>query len=81
MDTLLSEISNDLLGYLAALLILSSFCTRDMIGLRMLAILANAATIVWACQNDALPFLLLHALLLPINAFRLAEAWRSGPAG
>lgn len=66
----------DLLGYLASALVLATFCTRDMVPLRALAITSNLAFIVYAVWAGLPPVLLLHALLLPLNAWRLAETLR-----
>lgn len=67
----------DLVGYLASLLVLAAFCTRGMVPLRLLAITSNLAFMVYAVLADLDPVLLLHALLLPVNLFRLLQARRS----
>jgi CRP/FNR family transcriptional regulator, cyclic AMP receptor protein len=64
----------DVLGYAAALLVLATFCVRSMVWLRMLAIASNVAFISYAVLAQIHPVLALHALLLPMNAWRLAEA-------
>ena len=66
--------ATELLGYLASLLVLATFCMRGMVALRMLAIASNLAFIGYAALAGIHPVLLLHALLLPMNAWRLAEA-------
>lgn len=63
----------DLLGYLASLLVLASFCMRGMATLRVLAIASNLMFIAYAAVAGIQPVLLLHALLLPMNAWRLVE--------
>ena len=63
----------DLLGYLASVLVLATFCMRGMATLRLLAIASNLAFIAYAVSADIAPVLLLHALLLPMNVWRLAE--------
>ena len=65
--------ATDLLGYLAALLVLATFCTRRMVALRLLAIGSNVAFIAYALVAGIHPVLLLHALLLPMNVWRLVE--------
>lgn len=77
MDMSMDAISQDALGYVAALLILASFSTADIMRLRLIAILSNIAVIFWAHTVGATPFLLLHSLLLPVNAYRLIELLRS----
>lgn len=74
----MSSASVDLLGYLASALVLATFCTRDMVPLRLLAITSNLAFIVYAVRAGLPPVLLLHALLLPTNIYRLAQARRDG---
>lgn len=62
------------LGYLASVLVLATFCMRDMVALRVLAIASNAAFIGYAALVHIHPVLLLHAALLPMNVWRLSEA-------
>jgi hypothetical protein len=71
----------DLLGYAAALLVLATFCMRDMVSLRVLAIASNLAFLGYAALAGIHPVLMLHALLLPMNVWRLVEATKrvSGP--
>lgn len=66
----------DLLGYTASALVLATFCMRGMLSLRVLAIASNVAFIAYAALAGIHPVLVLHALLLPMNALRLAEGWR-----
>ncbi len=60
-------------GYLASLLVLATFCMRDMVALRVVAIASNLAFIAYSGLADIGPVLLLHALLLPVNLLRLVE--------
>ena len=60
-------------GYLASLLVLATFCMRDMVALRAVAIASNLAFIAYSGLADIGPVLLLHALLLPVNVVRLLE--------
>jgi hypothetical protein len=66
----------DLLGYLASLLVLATFCMRDMVPLRVMAIASNLAFIGYAALSGINPVLMLHVLLLPMNAYRLLEIMR-----
>jgi hypothetical protein len=65
------------LGYLASLLVLTTFCMRDMMSLRAVAIASNVAFIVYGALAEISPVLLLHVVLLPVNLLRLAESVRS----
>ncbi len=68
------------IGYLAASLVLATFCMRGMVSLRLVAIASNVAFIAYGHLAHLDPVLLLHVLLLPVNALRLAERLRGGPA-
>ena len=63
--------SVDLIGYLASALVLATFCMRDMVALRCVAIASNLAFVTYGGLADLGPVLLLHLLLLPVNALRL----------
>jgi len=67
---------HDLIGYLAALLVLVTFCMRDMVALRAVAIASNLAFIAYGALTDLGPVLMLHLVLLPVNVQRLAESLR-----
>jgi hypothetical protein len=61
------------IGYLAASLVLATFCMKSMNALRLAAIASNMAFIAYGYFGHLAPVLLLHALLLPINIYRLVE--------
>src|SRR5215472_4635269 len=61
------------IGYLAASLVLATFCMKSMDALRLAAIASNMAFIAYGYFGHFPPVLLLHALLLPINIYRLVE--------
>lgn len=63
----------DAVGYLAAGLVLATFCMRSMSSLRLVAIASNLAFIVYGYLGNLTPVLVLHALLLPVNACRLMQ--------
>lgn len=63
----------DAIGYLAASLVVATFCMRSMVGLRSVAIASNLAFIGYGYTGDLMPVLLLHLVLLPVNLARLAE--------
>ena len=59
----------------AAFVLVSSF-VKTMIPLRWLAIGSNVGFVAYGALHPSYPMLLLHAALLPINFFRLAEMKR-----
>lgn len=65
---------SDVVGYLAAGLVLATFCVKSMNTLRVLAIASNVAFVTYAYLTELAPVLLLHALLLPVNVCRLAQS-------
>lgn len=73
MTELLRQTMNptDLLGYLAAALVLMTFSVRSIVALRAVAIASNVAFIGYAAAAGLTPVLVLHGVLLPLNAWRL----------
>jgi CRP/FNR family transcriptional regulator, cyclic AMP receptor protein len=71
-----------LIGYLASALVLATFCMRDMVALRCMAIASNVAFIAYGALADLGPVLVLHLLLLPVNLVRLTgrRASAHGPS-
>jgi hypothetical protein len=69
-------LSNDVLGWAAALLTLMTFVCRDMRRLRLLALSANAAFIAYGALAQLLPVLALHLALVPVNLWRLNQTLR-----
>jgi hypothetical protein len=63
----------DWLGYLAAMLVFSSFYARTIVVLRLVAITSNMAFIGYAVAKGLYPVLVLHVVLLPLNCLRLAQ--------
>jgi len=68
---------HELIGYLASLLVLATFCMSGMVPLRAIAIASNVAFIGYAALEDISPVLVLHAILLPMNVYRLLQAVRA----
>ncbi len=64
------------IGFVASALVLAAFGMKDMISLRIVAICSNFAFIAYAIMLNLPPVLVLHAILLPLNGWRLAEAWQ-----
>ena len=66
----------DALGYLAAGLVLATFCAKSMVLLRMIAIVSNIAFIAYGFEASLWPILILHTTMLPLNLLRLRDALR-----
>jgi hypothetical protein len=65
----------DVIGGMAALCVLATFCMQSMLGLRAFAIASNVLFIAYGAQANLLPIVLLHAVLLPINSWSLGILW------
>ncbi len=63
----------DALGYVAALLVFSTFWMKTMIPLRVLGIGSNVFFLAYGYLAAAYPPLVLHVFLLPLNMWRLHE--------
>lgn len=66
----------NLFGYLASSLALATFSLQSMRRLRMMALASNLAFIAYGYLGDLMPVLILHAVLLPVNACRLMQLSR-----
>jgi hypothetical protein len=75
------SLSQDLVGWLAALATLACFASHDMLRLRLLALVANAAFVAYGSQADLMPVLVLHLVLAPVNAWRLWQLLRPRLSG
>lgn len=65
--------SLDFAGYIASALVLLTFCMKDMVALRIAAMCSNVAFLVYGAGLNLVPVLVLHGILLPLNAWRLAS--------
>jgi hypothetical protein len=65
------------IGFAAAGLVLATFCMHSMEPLRWVAIASNVAFIAYAYLAGLAPVLLLHAVLLPVNVYRLTQLRRA----
>lgn len=63
----------DTLGYAAAFLVLLTFSMKTMVPLRVVGIVSNLFFISYAYYANAQPIMVLHAILLPLNIFRLVQ--------
>lgn len=62
------------LGWAASALVLATFCMQGMVALRLMAIASNLAFIAYGASAGIDPVLMLHVVLLPLNAWRLAQS-------
>jgi CRP/FNR family cyclic AMP-dependent transcriptional regulator len=60
-------------GYAASAAVLLTVLMSTMIPLRVLALFSNALFVSYGYFNDVLPVLILHAVLFPINLYRLVQ--------
>jgi len=65
--------TSDAVGYLASALVLAAFCMKEMIPLRIVAVCSNIAFLIYGLAHGLVPVWSLHAVLLPINCWRLRE--------
>ena len=70
---------HDLMGYTAAVLVFAAFYMKGMIGLRIIGLCSNLAFLVYALGHNLPPIVLLHAMLIPVNGWRLCQQLRGGP--
>ena len=61
----------DAAGYVASTLVVTAFCMKDILRLRVVASLSNVAFLAYGLALGLVPVWLLHALLLPVNLWRL----------
>jgi hypothetical protein len=66
----------DVVGYMAASLVLATFCMSSMWSLRLVALASNLAFIAYGYLGNLTPVLVLHAVLLPVNGCRLLQLFR-----
>jgi hypothetical protein len=64
----------DWLGWAASALVLATFCMQGMVALRLTALASNVAFIAYGASAGIDPVLMLHVVLLPLNAWRLAQS-------
>lgn len=67
---------SEILGYAAAALTIATYSVRTMIPLRVIGICANCLFVAYGYFSEVYPQLLLHAILLPLNSFRLYQMMR-----
>ena len=62
-------------GFLAAGLVVTAFCMKDILHLRIVAVASNVAFLAYGVALGLIPVWLLHLVLLPVNLVRL---WQVG---
>jgi CRP/FNR family cyclic AMP-dependent transcriptional regulator len=60
-------------GWSGAFLTLSAYSMRNMLPLRCIGLAANVSFIIYGAFVPVYPMLVLHAVLLPLNLYRLSE--------
>jgi len=61
----------DAVGFLASGLVITAFCMKDIVQLRIVAVASNLAFLAYGIALGLMPVWLLHLLLLPVNLGRL----------
>jgi hypothetical protein len=59
------------IGFLAAGLVITAFCMKDILHLRIVAVASNVAFLTYGIALGLIPVWLLHLVLLPVNLVRL----------
>jgi hypothetical protein len=73
------QLTIDAIGFVAAGLVLATFSMRSMCALRWVALASNLIFIAYGYLGNLAPVFLLHALLLPVNVYRLTQlCWDGG---
>ena len=63
----------DVLGFLAALTVLASFCMTTIAALRTLALMSNILFMLYGWCAHIYPVFILHLILLPVNLLKLGQ--------
>jgi CRP/FNR family cyclic AMP-dependent transcriptional regulator len=63
----------DMLGYLASASVLATFCMRRMVPLRIMALVSNLLFLGFGGLAHVYPVMILHLVLLPVNAASLLQ--------
>ena len=65
-----------ILGYVASASVLTTFCMSTMIPLRIVGIVSNVLFSSFGALAHIYPIMILHLILLPVNAIRLVQIRR-----
>jgi CRP/FNR family cyclic AMP-dependent transcriptional regulator len=60
-------------GYIASGLVIMAFCMKDLMYLRLVALASNVAFLIYGIGLGLAPVWVLHAILLPVNIWRLSQ--------
>jgi hypothetical protein len=71
----------NIIGYVASALVLTAFCMKEMIPLRVVGVCSNVAFLTYGLALGLVPVWSLHAILLPINCWRLWESISTSQLG
>jgi hypothetical protein len=71
----------DAIGCVASTLVLTAFGMKSIVPLRLVAMCSNMVFIIYGLGLGLTPIWSLHAVLLPMNALRLFEAWGAQAVG
>jgi hypothetical protein len=71
--------SADWIGYLGSACVISAFCMKRMLALRLVSIGGNCVFIAYAGLAGVMPVLLMNLLLLGLNLYRLMQSRRVLP--
>jgi hypothetical protein len=69
------------IGYVASALVLTAFGMKSIVPLRLVAMCSNLVFIIYGLGLGLAPIWCVHAVLLPMNAWRLFEAWGAQSVG
>ena len=67
-------------GYLGTALTVLSYGVKNLVPLRIAAILSSVAFLSYGFLTQSYPLMLMEVLLLPVNTYRLLEIFREGRA-
>jgi hypothetical protein len=64
----------NVVGYVASALVVLTFYMREMVPLRVAALCSNVAFLIYGIGLGLGPVVVLHGMLIPLNAWRLLHA-------
>jgi hypothetical protein len=64
----------NVVGYVASALVVITFYMKEMVPLRVAALCSNVAFLIYGVGLGLGPVVLLHGMLIPLNAWRLMTA-------
>jgi CRP/FNR family transcriptional regulator, cyclic AMP receptor protein len=67
----------EIIGWVAVLATIATYAVRTMLPLRLLALLANLFFLIYGAVTPIYPTMVMYALLLPINLYRIYDIQRT----